>query len=178
MGFKENLKKYRKLHNLTQKKLADKIGKKPLTISRYENGEIFPPVEVIEKIANIFNMPVEKLVLSENQEHTGISTQVNKDELHISTLFAGQVELNDKSLKELKYLENLLSKNSKNLYILLEIQKLEKELKNTITRINQGLDIKEDENRINDRVKKIIEYFIFLLVIENRINLKEFDNFI
>ncbi|WP_308575022.1 helix-turn-helix transcriptional regulator [uncultured Fusobacterium sp.] len=59
MGFKKNIKKYRKLNKMTQKELGDKIGKKPLTISRYENGEIFPPFEVIEKIANIFNFPTE-----------------------------------------------------------------------------------------------------------------------
>lgn len=173
MGFKDNLKSIRKNKKLTQKELADKIGKKPLTISRYENGEIYPPFEVIEKIANVLDVPTEKLIFSETEK---------KIDLNFVKLFSGKAmpefSIDEKKIKELKYIEKLFSKTEKDLKILLEIQNLKDELKDTIIKINTVLGVNEEENVINDRVKKIIEYFVFLFVIDNRINLKDFDKFI
>ena len=44
------LKQFRRKHNLTQKKLADKVGVTPATLSRYENGEWHINQAVIDKI--------------------------------------------------------------------------------------------------------------------------------
>ena len=56
MSIGENIKKYRKLNKLTQKELAEKIGKKERTIRGYEADDTIPPLTVIRKIADFFNI--------------------------------------------------------------------------------------------------------------------------
>ena len=60
-----NLIMLRKKHNLTQNDLAEKLKYSDNTISRWEHAEITPSVETLEKIAEIYNVPIESL-LKEN----------------------------------------------------------------------------------------------------------------
>lgn len=67
MSIGDNIKKYRKLNKLTQKELAEKIGKKERTIRGYEADDTVPPLTVIRKIAEIFNVQDTDLItLDEN----------------------------------------------------------------------------------------------------------------
>lgn len=52
----------REHQNLTQKKLADLIGKKQSDISRWENGGVRPRIEMIEKIAKALKVDVEEII--------------------------------------------------------------------------------------------------------------------
>ena len=66
--FKENLKKIRKAKNVTQNQLAFLIGKTRLTIARYENGEINPPLKIIKRIADALDVSLDALISDKDRE--------------------------------------------------------------------------------------------------------------
>ncbi|WP_196805352.1 helix-turn-helix domain-containing protein [Butyrivibrio sp. NC3005] len=45
MSFADNLMELRKLNNLSQEKIAEKIGVSRQTLSKYENGESLPDIK-------------------------------------------------------------------------------------------------------------------------------------
>lgn len=55
---KNRIKELRLKNNLSQKQLADEIGISNQSISFYENGNRKPKIEVWQKLANFFNVPV------------------------------------------------------------------------------------------------------------------------
>lgn len=57
----ENLVALRKKCNLTQNDLAEKLKYSDNTISRWEHAEITPSVETLEKISEIYDVPLESL---------------------------------------------------------------------------------------------------------------------
>jgi transcriptional regulator with XRE-family HTH domain len=65
----ENLVALRKKCNLTQNDLAEKLKYSDNTISRWEHAEITPSIETLEKISEIYEVPLESL-LKENISHT------------------------------------------------------------------------------------------------------------
>jgi transcriptional regulator with XRE-family HTH domain len=65
----ENLVAVRKKHNLTQNDLAEKLTYSDNTISRWEHAEITPSIETLEKISQIYDVPLESL-LKENVSQT------------------------------------------------------------------------------------------------------------
>lgn len=69
----EKIKTLRKERNLTQKELANKIGVTASTVTKYENGQLEPNIEVLNKIADIFNISISDLIDNNN----------SKKELHI-----------------------------------------------------------------------------------------------
>jgi transcriptional regulator with XRE-family HTH domain len=64
----QNIKKYRILAGLTQKELAEALGKKAMTIMRYESGRIFPPIPVLDEIAKIFDVNTNSLMSERDSE--------------------------------------------------------------------------------------------------------------
>lgn len=67
MGIPDNIKKYRKKANLTQRQLAKLINKKEITVRRYEKGDITPPISVILDIAIALGVPSEKILANDNK---------------------------------------------------------------------------------------------------------------
>lgn len=68
-SFGQRLKHERKQHNLSQAKLAEKIGVDTKTIGRWENGENFPHLTQRQKICSIFGKtPAEMGLIDEEQE--------------------------------------------------------------------------------------------------------------
>ncbi len=57
-----NISSLRKFNNMTQSDLAEKLNYSDNTISRWERGEIIPSVETLQKISEIFNVPVDSLL--------------------------------------------------------------------------------------------------------------------
>ena len=51
-----DMKTARKSVNLTQEALADKIGVNRATVSKYENGEIIPPLTQLKKLSEVFKL--------------------------------------------------------------------------------------------------------------------------
>lgn len=60
--FNERLKELRLENNLSQIKLAEKLGASQRSISSWENGERQPDFETLEKIAKFFNVTTDYLL--------------------------------------------------------------------------------------------------------------------
>ena len=69
----ENLISLRKKHGLTQNELAKKLDYSDNTVSRWECGEISPNIETLQRISELYNIPITSL-LEEN-----ISKTIDKD---------------------------------------------------------------------------------------------------
>lgn len=52
----------RKNAKLTQKELADKLGTTASTISKYEQGQLEPNLDIIEKMADLFGVSIDFLL--------------------------------------------------------------------------------------------------------------------
>ena len=52
----------RRSQQLTQEQLADKLGVTKQSVSNWENGNIMPSVEMLEKIADYFNVSIDYLL--------------------------------------------------------------------------------------------------------------------
>ena len=57
----ENIRNYRKKNNLTQEEFADKLGVSYQSVSRWENGNFYPDLELIPAIAEILGVTVDTL---------------------------------------------------------------------------------------------------------------------
>lgn len=62
MNIGENIKAARKSKGITQKELAEKIGKSFSVVQKYELGLTVPPLDVIELISSVLEVSVESLV--------------------------------------------------------------------------------------------------------------------
>lgn len=98
----ENIRKYRRLANLTQKDLANMLGCAEITIRQYETGKREPKHETIEKIAKelkvgtstLYGFDLEKIMKSiekANQE----ARQIEKAEAIIKKLEADTTSMLD-----------------------------------------------------------------------------------
>lgn len=66
--FKDNLISLRKLNNMSQEDLADRLNISRQTLSKYETGESLPDIEKCKAIANIFDVSLDDLVNYESEE--------------------------------------------------------------------------------------------------------------
>ena len=60
MNIGTKIKHFRKQAGLTQQQLAEKIGKKEVTIRKYENSSREPRLSVIQDICTALNIPIEE----------------------------------------------------------------------------------------------------------------------
>ena len=58
----EKIKKYREEKKLTQLEVAEVLGVKPATISKYEAGTLEPNIESLKKLAELFGVSVDELL--------------------------------------------------------------------------------------------------------------------
>lgn len=58
----EKIKKYRENKNITQNEVADILGVKSATISKYESNTLEPNIESIKKLAEIFEISIDELL--------------------------------------------------------------------------------------------------------------------
>lgn len=56
-----NIKELRKIHKLTQNDLAEKLNYSNKAVSRWESGEIIPDVSTLNKICDIFQIPITQI---------------------------------------------------------------------------------------------------------------------
>ena len=62
MTFSVNLKRLREASGLTQEELATKAGTSKSAISMYERGERFPSEQLLETLADLFNVDMNMLL--------------------------------------------------------------------------------------------------------------------
>lgn len=66
--FKDNLISLRKVNNLSQEELADRIGVTRQTLSKYETGESLPDIDKCMALANVFGVSLDDLVNYDSPE--------------------------------------------------------------------------------------------------------------
>lgn len=70
--FANNIKHLRKTRQLNQVQLAEKLGVKKQSVSNWENDNIMPSVETLEKIADFFEVSTDYLLGRENVKKSGV----------------------------------------------------------------------------------------------------------
>ena len=86
-----NLVYLRKKNNFTQLELAEKLEYSDKSISKWEHGETLPDIEVLHKLANLYNVTLDYLVSSKpNEEREKLFTKKNQNKQNkiIITLLA------------------------------------------------------------------------------------------
>jgi len=84
MGIGENIKKFRTNKGLTQYQLSQLIGKKEITIRRYEKGDILPPIDVISEIAKVLRVTTSDLIDAEIDTSMGEKVRQARECKHLS----------------------------------------------------------------------------------------------
>lgn len=73
----DNIRNYRKKHNMSQDELADKLGVSRQSVSLWENGQTQPTIDNIIAMAKIFNISSDELLNSEINENSDYSQEEN-----------------------------------------------------------------------------------------------------
>ncbi len=68
----DNIKKYRKISNLSQEELADKVNVTRQSVSLWETGKTQPSVDVLIKLASVLGVATEELISSNNNDNITI----------------------------------------------------------------------------------------------------------
>ncbi|MDE6598935.1 MAG: helix-turn-helix domain-containing protein, partial [Oscillospiraceae bacterium] len=128
----ENLKKQRKLRELTQDQLADILGVSFQSVSKWERGEGYPDIEMLPTIANCFGITVDELIgMNEVRDAADVKNILDKEKDNLSK---GLVEENIRLLAEaVKVHPNnykLLSRYALNLTFVAIDKKIEEYRKN------------------------------------------------
>lgn len=94
---------------LSQKELAEKIGKSLSLVQKYESGQIKPPKEVLEKISNTLNINVDVFYFIENIHQTTTNLNALTDIISKNSIY----EAEDYFKKVIYFLEKFAHLNDK-----------------------------------------------------------------
>ena len=81
MNFKDNLKRIRKEHNLSQEELAEKLNVTRQSVSKWESGLSYPEMDKVISLCNLFNVNIDDLLnndLKKVKEKQNKSNNLNK----------------------------------------------------------------------------------------------------
>ena len=92
MSFADNLIELRKLNNLSQEDIAEKIGVSRQTLSKYETGESLPDIERCKKLADLFDVTMDDLISYEKNDSDNLGCVIPPKGKHIF----GLVKVGDK----------------------------------------------------------------------------------
>ena len=84
----------RKENNLTQEEIGEQIGVTNKTVSRWENGNYLPPVEVLQILSNLYNISINDILSGERLQ----KIQCNDSENGAVVLENNTCNLKDKKL--------------------------------------------------------------------------------
>lgn len=104
-GFAEIFKYLRLREGLTQKEMADRLGIAKSTVSMYENGNREPDFELLEQIADYFNVDMNFLLGKDKDERYFLdekTTQIAQeifDNEELKLLFDAAVDSSPEDLK-------------------------------------------------------------------------------
>lgn len=76
----------RKEQGLTQEALGEKIGVTNKTVSRWENGNYLPPVEMLQELSKLYSVSINELLCG---EHIAQENYQEKAEETLSSILAG-----------------------------------------------------------------------------------------
>lgn len=92
MGISEVIKRLRNRDGYTQKELAVALHVKPTTISGWEIGRNEPSVDMIQRMAKLFNVTTDYLL--------GVSSSANNDELDLIEALSAAHSFNGKPITD------------------------------------------------------------------------------
>ncbi len=92
MSFADNLTTLRKMSNMSQEELAEKIGVSRQTLSKYETGESLPDIEKCRVIADTFSVSIDDLISYDPNKSENMGLGVPPKGKHIF----GMVKVGDK----------------------------------------------------------------------------------
>ena len=92
MSFADNLIELRKLNNLSQEDIAEKIGVSRQTLSKYETGESLPDIERCKMLADLFGVTMDDLISYEKNDSDNLGCVIPPKGKHIF----GMVKVGDK----------------------------------------------------------------------------------
>ncbi len=84
----------RKKKNYTQSELGDLLGVTNKAVSRWENGEAFPDVGVLEQLSNLLDLKIQDLVTGEIQ-----TREMNPEDTMAELVRLSKIQLHDKKKK-------------------------------------------------------------------------------
>lgn len=90
------IKKYRKEKKMTQKELGEIVGKAEITIRKYENENVNPPLNTLINIANVLHIPLELFNAIQMEE-----VDESKHEIAPGIYAYGRPEKDEVSLEEM-----------------------------------------------------------------------------
>ena len=99
-------------NNMTQTQLAKKIGTSNVTICRYLTGERVPRLDVVTKIADVFNVSLDYLLGLSNDEN--IQNSNENSDLNIDMIIKSLYSLDDNthlSKNQIDLIKKLLMAN-------------------------------------------------------------------
>ena len=70
--FNENLVQMRKLHNMTQEDLAEKIGVSRQAVAKWESGESLPDLEKAKMLSEVLDVSLDELATHEPEDNLGL----------------------------------------------------------------------------------------------------------
>ena len=83
MSFADNLIELRKLNNLSQEDIAEKIGVSRQTLSKYETGESLPDIERCRQLADLFGVTIDDLISYEKNDEYNMGYAIPPKGKHI-----------------------------------------------------------------------------------------------
>ena len=87
--FNKRLKELRKQRNMTQEALAALINVDRSSIGKYEGrSAVVPPADVLERIADVFNVSIDYLLRPESDENGEKDDVLNKEILRLLEKFS------------------------------------------------------------------------------------------
>ena len=72
----KNIKKLRLENGYTQSELAEKLNVTHQTISSYETGRTLPDINILSKLAEIYNVNIEELLYSSESEQKKLTNSI------------------------------------------------------------------------------------------------------
>lgn len=108
--FSDMLKRLRLERGWTQQELADKAKLAKSTISMLEKGERKPSFEVLETMADVFNVDLNTLAGTERTDEVDELRQQLRDNRKLRMLLSASAKLNETDVDQLIRLAKLMDK--------------------------------------------------------------------
>lgn len=97
--FSIRLKELREAYKLNQTELGEILGVTNQTVSNWENGNIAPSIEMVEKIANYFKVSVDYLLFRTDSLTIKVNNLTLEQIAHVQSIVNDIEELNRKIKK-------------------------------------------------------------------------------
>ena len=96
----DNIKKYRKIKNLSQEELADKVNVTRQSVSLWETGKTQPSVDVLIKLASVLGVATDELLSDNAVINREIPTVVTNKEISIDEYVDNNINENKDGRKK------------------------------------------------------------------------------